>query len=85
MPPGTKTTPTQNPFGLCWRLVRDLSNGESALVHTGRNPGITTIVILLPQSQRGIVVLTNGENGEEFYKKVIEGSLDVGKEILGRL
>lgn len=82
-PAGTDTT--KNPFGLCWRLVPDLSNGEYALVHTGRNPGLATIVILLPQSQRGIVVLTNGENGEEVYKKVVGGSLDLGTEILGRL
>jgi CubicO group peptidase (beta-lactamase class C family) len=73
------------PFGLCWLLVRGLSNGEYALVHSGRNPGIATIVILLPQSKRGVVVLTNGENGDQVYKRVITQSLDLGKEIIQRL
>jgi CubicO group peptidase (beta-lactamase class C family) len=85
VPTGAATDATKNSFGLCWRVVRDLSDGEYALVHSGRNPGITAIVILLPQSQRGIVVLTNGENGEDVYKKVIGESLDLGTEILGRL
>jgi CubicO group peptidase (beta-lactamase class C family) len=70
------------PFGLCWLLVRDLSNGEYALVHSGRNPGIAAMVILLPESKRGVVVLTNGENGDQVYKKVIMESLDLGKEII---
>ncbi len=73
------------PFGLCWLLVRDLSNGEYALVHSGRNPGIATMVILLPKSKRGIVVLTNGENGDQVYKKVITESLDLGEEIIRKL
>ena len=84
-PPGAAAAERKNNFGLAWVVIRNLSNGEYALVHTGRNPGITAIVILLPESRRGIVVLTNGENGEEVYKKVIAESLDLGKEILGRM
>ena len=84
-PAGKEPPPDQNPFGLCWRLIRGLSNGEYALVHTGRNPGITAIVVLLPKSQRGIVVLTNGENGEQVYRKIVADSLDLGKEILDKL
>ena len=84
-PKGKELPPSVNPFGLCWLLVRNLSNGEYALVHSGRNPGIATIVVLLPQSKRGVVVLTNGENGEEVYKKVLAESLDLGAEILRRL
>jgi len=84
-PRGTVPDATKNNFGLCWRVIRNLSNGEFALVHTGRNPGITAIVVLLPQSQRGVVVLTNGENGEDVYKKVIGESLDLGTEIIGRM
>jgi CubicO group peptidase (beta-lactamase class C family) len=82
-PPGAKATKV--PFGLCWAIVRDLSNGEYALVHTGRNPGIAAIVILLPQTKRGVVVLTNGENGDRVYKQIVTESLDVGAEILERL
>jgi CubicO group peptidase (beta-lactamase class C family) len=72
-------------FGLGWLLVKDLSNGEYVLTHGGHNPGLHTIAVLLPQSGRGIVVLTNGQNGDQLYKKIIAGSLDVGKEVLGRM
>jgi CubicO group peptidase (beta-lactamase class C family) len=82
-PPNAKSTKV--PFGLCWAVVRDLSNGEYALVHTGRNPGIAAIVILLPRSKRGVVVLTNGENGDRVYKRIVAESLDIGAEILERL
>lgn len=72
-------------FGLGWSLVKNLSNGEYALVHTGRNPGINTIVILLPESKRGIVVFTNGEKGDLVYQKIIGESFDLGKEIIERV
>jgi CubicO group peptidase (beta-lactamase class C family) len=71
-------------FGLSWGLLHNLSNGEYALVHAGRNPGLNTIVILLPKSNRGIVIFTNGENGTDLYKKIISNSLDLGDEILVR-
>jgi CubicO group peptidase (beta-lactamase class C family) len=87
--PSGKTPPSSKngrlPFGLCWVLIRDLSNGEYALVHSGRNPGIATIIILLPESKRGVIVLTNGENGDQLYKKIVMESLDLGKEIIERL
>jgi CubicO group peptidase (beta-lactamase class C family) len=87
-PPSNQTSSVNSgklPFGLCWLLVRGSSNGEYALVHSGRNPGIATIVILLPESKQGVVVLTNGDNGDHVYKKIIVESLDLGKEILQRL
>lgn len=71
-------------YGLGWAILKDLSNGEYALLHTGHDDGIQTIVILLPKSKRGLVVFTNGENGNEVYKKVIIESLDLGQEIIGR-
>jgi len=41
--------------------------------------------VLLPRSKRGIVVLTNGENGDQVYRNIIVESLDLGKEIMERL
>jgi CubicO group peptidase (beta-lactamase class C family) len=76
---------TKKGFGFCWLVVSGLSNGEYALVHSGKNPGDAAMVVLLPKSRRGIVVLTNGENGDQVYKKVIVESLDLGAEILERL
>lgn len=71
-------------FGLIWALFPNLSNGENALVHWGRNPGLNTIIILLPKSNRGIVILTDGENGSDLYNKIISNSFDIGDEFLER-
>jgi CubicO group peptidase (beta-lactamase class C family) len=72
-------------FGLGWLLVRDLSGGEYALYHSGYNPGQHTVVLLLPESQRGIVVMTNGENGNKVHQRIVQEALDVGKEFMVRL
>ncbi|WP_073132849.1 hypothetical protein [Chryseolinea serpens] len=68
-----------------YALIKGLSNGEYALLHTGGNPGIKTIAIFLPQSKRGIVVFTNGDKGDQLYEKLIGESFDLGKEIVNRM
>lgn len=77
--------PDNKEWGLSWRLVKHLSNGEYALVHTGGNPGIKTIIILLPISKRGVVVFTNGEKGDQLYENLIGEVFDLGKEIIRRM
>ena len=72
-------------YGLGWSMMKGLSNGEYALVHTGGNPGLKTIVILLPESKGGIVVFTNGEKGDELYEKLVGEMFELGKEIIGRM
>lgn len=72
-------------FGLGWSLIKNLSTGSYALTHTGRNRGQNTIIILLPEQKRGIVVFTNGENGDKVYESIISEYFDSGKEILSRM
>ncbi len=72
-------------YGLSWGLIKNLRNDEYALFHKGRNPGLNTIIVLLPKSKRGIVILTNGENGLELYSKIISQSLYTETEFLERL
>ncbi len=72
-------------FGLGWNVTRNLSKGGYALTHTGRNRGQNTIIILLPQEKRGIIVFTNGENGDIVYENIISEYFDSGKEILTRI
>lgn len=72
-------------WGLGWRIIKGLSNGEYALVHTGGNPGINTMVILLPDSKRGIVIFTNGANGSLLYEKLVLKAFDEGKEVLEKM
>jgi hypothetical protein len=64
--------------------MRDLSDGEYALVHSGGDPGIKSLVILLPKPRRGLVNLTNGENGMEVCTRVVVEILDVGEELRKR-
>lgn len=71
-------------FGLGWGIMKELSNGEFALIHGGDDAGSHTIVILLPISGRGMVVFTNGENGTEVIKKTIIETLDTGQEIVDK-
>lgn len=71
-------------FGLGWELFKDLPNGEYALVHSGSDPGVRTIIVLLPKSRRGLVLLTNSDNGMSLIVDLIRNSLDVGEELIKR-
>ncbi len=71
-------------FGLGWMVMPELSNGEYALIHTGSDPGVNTVVILFPKSQRGLIVFTNGENGVQVWTRIVAETFEVGKEMLGR-
>jgi len=71
-------------FGLGWMIMPELSNGEYALIHTGSDPGVSTVVILFPKSQRGLIVFTNGDNGTQVWTRILAEAFDVGQEMLGR-
>ena len=71
-------------FGLGWMIMPELSNGEFAVIHTGSDPGVNTVVILFPQTQRGLIVFTNGENGVQVWTRIVAETFDVGKEMLDR-
>jgi hypothetical protein len=58
-----------------------LQNGEYAICHTGGHEGVKTIAVFLPESKRGVVVFTNGENGMYVYNDVINEAPDVGDSI----
>ncbi len=68
-------------YGLGWEVIPSLSNKEIVIMHPGNENGISTIVILLPKSKKGIVVFTNGDRGFEVYQKIIEAYLVEGEEI----
>lgn len=67
---------------LGWGLVNNLPNGEFALEHGGSDIGVRTMAIFLPKSKRGIVVMTNGDNGLFIHDRIIKESLLLGKDIL---
>ncbi|MEP7373994.1 MAG: serine hydrolase domain-containing protein [Chitinophagaceae bacterium] len=71
-------------FGLGWELFKNLKNGELALIHSGSDPGVRTIIILLPKSKRGLVIFTNSDNGMNMVLAIIRQSLDIGEELIER-
>lgn len=64
-------------MGLGWEVMSPLSNGEYILMHTGSDDGVKTLVMLLPQSKRGLVIFTNGNSGFDLIKKVIKETFHI--------
>ncbi|MEM8999457.1 MAG: serine hydrolase domain-containing protein [Bacteroidota bacterium] len=71
-------------FGLGWIVFENLPHGEYALLNAGSDKGVNAIVLLLPKSKRGLIALTNGDNGRKVVMQLLGKSLDVGPEILSR-
>jgi CubicO group peptidase (beta-lactamase class C family) len=72
-------------FGLGWIIFNDLPNGEYALFNAGSDTGVNAIILLLPISKRGLIVMTNGDQGRALVMKIIGETMgEVGREILGR-
>jgi CubicO group peptidase (beta-lactamase class C family) len=57
-------------MGLGWEVKT--VNGEKILDHDGSDWGVRTFVMFIPARGIGVVVFTNGENGEAVIKKVVE-------------
>lgn len=72
-------------MGLSWLVFEELPNEEYALMNMGGDPGVKTAIVLLPNSQRGLVIFTNGDNGHLVLMKMIVQMLDVGSELVGRI
>lgn len=71
-------------MGLGWEILPDLEEGQYALLHTGGDKGVQALVMLLPETGEGIVIFTNGDNGNRLYGELIEKHLSLGKQIMGR-
>jgi CubicO group peptidase (beta-lactamase class C family) len=72
-------------YGLGWLVVKDLPSNEYALVHSGADKGVRTIIILMPNSQRGIILLTNGDNGHKVMQQIGNEAIDIGKQLISYL
>lgn len=66
-------------MGLGWVIYDPLgaptgnspTKGEYALSHGGHDPGVHTIAVVLPQSQRALVIFTNSDNGIKLYPDLL--------------
>ena len=71
-------------MGLGWELHTGLSGGEYALIHSGSDQGVHAVMILLPNSKEGLIVMTNSDNGYRLYERIVIESLTQGREIMSR-
>jgi CubicO group peptidase (beta-lactamase class C family) len=72
-------------MGLGWEVHKDLdASGEYALIHSGSDEGVKSLIILLPKSKQGLIVFTNGDNGFQVAEPLVLESLTVGAEIMKR-
>jgi CubicO group peptidase (beta-lactamase class C family) len=62
-------------MGLGWEVMRGPPEDSTILLHTGADEGIGTLIILLPASQRGLVLFTNGERGMDVIMKILKPTL----------
>jgi CubicO group peptidase (beta-lactamase class C family) len=62
-------------MGLGWEVMTGPSDDPTILLHDGSDPGIKTMIILLPRSKRGIVLFTNGERGMDVMIRVVQSFL----------
>ena len=78
---------TKNPthMSLGWEMFTDIgSKKENALVHSGSDIGVKSLMILMPVSGEGLVVFMNGDAGNKLYEPVITQLLSSGKELMSR-
>ncbi|XLS29014.1 serine hydrolase [Flavobacteriaceae bacterium M23B6Z8] len=71
-------------IGLGWEILPNLKGNEYALLHTGGDIGVNTLIILLPMTGEGLVIFTNGDNGKKLFFELIENHLSLGREITGK-
>ena len=67
-----------------WIRFDGLPNDEYALFGAGSDSGVSAIMCLMPKSERGIVLLSNGENRGLVVNLVRLALEDAGAEIVGR-
>ena len=68
-------------FGLGWEILTGFSNGEFAMLHTGKDPGVSTLAIMFPKSKNGYVIFLNGDNVNDVYEYLLTQKLYLGSEL----
>ena len=62
-------------MGLGWEVMAGPAEDPEILLHTGADDGIKTMILLLPTSQRGLVMFTNGERGMDVVMKLLASTV----------
>ena len=70
-------------FGLGWIVFDGLPNNEYALFNAGGDKGVAAVIVLLPKSNRGIIIMANSEQRAIVMKMIVK-TLDVGQDMMKR-
>jgi len=71
-------------FGLGWEILTEFSQDEFALIHTGKDPGVSTLAIWFPTSKNGYLIFLNGDNVDKIYEELLTKKLYLGDELWNR-
>jgi CubicO group peptidase (beta-lactamase class C family) len=64
-------------MGLGWEVLTGPVTDAHILVHTGSDDGIKTLIVLLPDSGRGIVVFANGDRGMDVALSILKSAFNL--------
>lgn len=67
-------------FGLGWQILGNFPAGEQALLHSGKDPGVSTLAVFFPNSGNGYVIFLNGDNALPVLENVLP-TLYLGREL----
>lgn len=70
-------------FGLGWEIFTSFAGGESLLLHSGRDPGVSAFAVFSPQSHKGYVIFLNGDNAAPVLEQLLP-QLYLGGELWQR-
>lgn len=64
-------------FGLGWWVDEQINETEDfALVHGGDDIGVHCIAFILPNTQKGLIIFTNSDNGTDTYMDIVNHYLE---------
>jgi CubicO group peptidase (beta-lactamase class C family) len=68
-------------FTLGWEKLTNFSNGEYALMHTGKDPGVSTAAIMFPKTKKGWLIFLNADNDMKVVEKLLREKMYLGNEL----
>jgi CubicO group peptidase (beta-lactamase class C family) len=73
----------EHAFGLGWEIFSGFQEGASLVLHSGRDPGVSTLAVFSPQSKHGYVIFMNGDNAMPVLEQLL-AQLYLGAELWQR-
>ncbi|MDE3213337.1 MAG: hypothetical protein KGM98_08890 [Bacteroidota bacterium] len=58
-----------------WAFYTNLPGGLVGLSHSGHDDGVNTILLVLLEPKRGLVIFTNSDNGWMVYSDLVSSFL----------